>query len=140
MKQRFYLDTAIWRDYFEDRHDNLRPLREFAFGFLKNCEKHNCEILYSPLVKRELLAHYSEERVQQVFSSFLGMLREVKVCSEHLNEAKRIRQNVSDSHTADIIHAVLARDNRATLITRDKHFEGLIGIVQVLKPEEVTFY
>ena len=140
MQQRFYLDTAIWRDYFEDRRDHLQPLGEFAFQFLKNCEKHNCEVLYSSLVRRELLSHYSEERVRQVFSSFLNMLREVKISPEQLDEAKSINRRVRDSHTADIIHTVLARDNGATLITRDKHFEALTDIAQVLKPEEVNFY
>jgi len=140
MKQKFYLDTAIWRDYFEDRRDNFQPLGEFAFQFLKNCEKHSCEVLYSSLVKRELLAHYSKERVQQVFSSFLGVLHEVKVCPEHLDEAKRVGRTVHDSHTADILHAILARDSEAIMITRDKHFDALNSIVEILKPEEVNFF
>jgi predicted nucleic acid-binding protein len=139
MKQRFYVDTAIWRDYFEDRSDGLKPLGEFAFLFLKNCEKHNCEVLYSQLVVSELLSHLSEEQVKQIFSSFSNFLREIKISKEQIKEAKNIGLWVRYSHTADIMHAILARDNKAILITRDKHFDVLAEIVLVLKPEEVTF-
>ena len=139
MKQRFYLDTAIWRDYFEDRKDRLQPLGEFAFQFLKNCEKHKCVILYSSLVLHELYSHYSDERVNEVFSSFVNLLQEVKPQPEQLNEAKSLNQKIKDSHTADVLHAILARDSESIMITRDKHFEALTSIVEVLKPEEVTF-
>ena len=139
MKQRFYLDTAIWRDYFEDRKDRLQPLGEFAFQFLKNCEKHNYIILYSPLVLHELYSHYSDERVNEVFSSFANLLQEVKPQPGQLTEAKKINRKIKDSHTADILHAILARDSGSIMITRDKHFEALTSVVEVLKPEEVTF-
>jgi len=140
VKRKFYLDTAIWRDYFEDRRDCLQPLGEFAFQFLKNCEKEGCEVLYSELVTRELLAYYSEERVKQVFSSFSGILRLVEITKEQADEVKIIRNKTPGAHNADILHAIIACDNEAILITRDRHFEALTGIVRVLKPEEVTFF
>ena len=139
MKRRFYLDTAIWRDYFEDRRDSLRPLGEFAFRFLKDCEKHDCEVLYSHLVVYELHSHYSPERVKQVFSSFSHYLKEVSISPDELSEARTLNRELKDTHTSDIVHAILARDNCAVLITRDRHFEALSDIVQVLTPEEVTF-
>jgi len=139
MKRRFYLDTAIWRDYFEDWHDNLRPLGEFAFKFLKDCEKNDCEVLFSPLVAHELHSHYSAERVKEVFSSFTHYLKEVFISPEELSEARTLNHKLKDTHTSDIVHAILARDNCAVLITRDRHFETLSSIVQILSPEEVTF-
>ena len=41
MAKKFYLDTAIWRDYFEDRGDGTRPIGEFAFQFLRNRAERN---------------------------------------------------------------------------------------------------
>ena len=74
MGEKFYLDTAIWRDYFEDRKDGIRPLGEFAFQFLKNCEKKGCKVLYSELVVYELKRDYSDEKIKMVFSSFQNLL------------------------------------------------------------------
>ncbi|MBI2047107.1 PIN domain-containing protein, partial [Candidatus Pacearchaeota archaeon] len=37
----------------------------------------------------------------------------------------------------DALHALLARDQRATLVTRDKHFEKLSDIISYKKPEEL---
>ncbi len=137
--QKFYLDTAIWRDYFEDRKDALRPLGEFAFQFLKNCEKKNCSVFYSEVVVYELKRDYSDEMIKQVFSSFEHFLGIVPISNEQYLESKKLAKVKTESHAADILHAIIARDNKAVLITRDFHFETLRDIVEIKAPEEVTF-
>lgn len=37
----------------------------------------------------------------------------------------------------DALHAILARDNNAIMVTRDKHFLGLADIAEVKKPEDL---
>jgi len=37
----------------------------------------------------------------------------------------------------DALHAVLARDNKAIMVTRDKHFDELLDITKYKKPEEI---
>jgi len=76
MQKRFYVDTAIRRDYFEDRKDSIRPLGEFAFQFLKCCGAEGCLVLYSEFVVYELRKDYSEEEINLVFSSFMDFLVE----------------------------------------------------------------
>jgi len=139
MAQRFYLDIAIWRDYFEDRRDGLRPLGEFAFQFLKNCEKKGCRVLYSGLVVQELKSDYSRERVAEVFSSFKHFLVKVPISNEQISEARRISLSIKETHHKDVIHAILARDNCAVMITRDRHFDDLTNFVEVAKPEDIHF-
>lgn len=139
MEQRFYLDTAIWRDYFEDRKDGIRPLGEFAFRFLKDCEKKGCIVLYSETVVHELKRDYSDERIQQVFSPFRHFLEVVPISKEQYLESKKLAKLKNESHESDILHSILARDNNAVLITRDFHFETLRDIVEIKVPEEVTF-
>ena len=78
MQQKFYLDTAIWRDYFEDRRDGIRPLGEFAFQFLKNCEKKGCKVLVSDTVILELKVYFSEEDIKQIFLRFRGLYKILK--------------------------------------------------------------
>mgnify|MGYP001617115844 CR=1 FL=1 len=139
MPKKFYLDTSIWRDYFEDRKDNMKPLGEFAFQFLKNCEKHNCLVLYSEFVVYELRRDYSNEKIVQVFSSFQEFLEIVEISNAQRLESRQLAEQKNDSHESDILHAILARDNNSILITRDFHFEALRDIVEIMVPEEVIF-
>jgi len=137
--KKFYLDTAIWRDYFEDRNDGLRPLGEFAFQFLKNCDKKGYTVLYSGLVVQELKSAYSKERITELFSSFKHFLVKVSISNEQLLEARKISISTDGTHLKDIIHSILAKDNGAVMITRDRHFDVLANIVEVSKPEDVYF-
>ena len=50
----YYLDSCIWIDFIENRFDGLNPLGEYAFLFLKKCEKDNDTILYSQHIIVEL--------------------------------------------------------------------------------------
>lgn len=139
MPQRFYLDTAIWRDYFEDRRDGIRPLGEFAFQFLKSCERNGCEVLYSGLVVQELKSDYSKERVAEVFSSFRHFLVEVPISNGQISEARKISSSVKGTHLKDALHAILARDNKAVMVARDWHFGPLEYLVKIAKPEDIHF-
>lgn len=139
MHQKFYLDTSIWRDYFEDRKDNLKPLGEFAFQFLKKCEKNDWVVLFSELVIQELKPYYSSERIVEVFSSFKQFLLEVSISNDQILEARKILAFTKETHLKDIIHAILARDNKAIMITRDRHFDALSDFVKVAKPEDIYF-
>jgi len=136
----FYLDTAIWRDYFEDRKDNLRPLGEFAFQFLKACEKQGCEVLVSDIVILELEARLPKERVKEIFSSFTSIIRNVVASEVQVSEARKEWQKRNRALPfKDVLHAVIARDHCAVLVARDNHFfEFLSSIVEVKKPEDIT--
>jgi len=94
MPRKFYVDTSVWRDYFEDRKDKLRK-------------------------------DYSDEKIKLVFSSFKHFLEIVPISNKQYLESKRLAKVKIESHELDILHAVLARDNKAVLITRDFHFETL---------------
>ncbi len=140
MQKRFYLDTAIWRDYFEDRSDGIRPLGEFAFQFLKKCTETGAEILVSDTVLFELEARLSKERVREVFSSFRSVIRKVTANAGQVSEARKEWQNRNKALPfKDVLHAIIARDNNAVLVARDNHFfDMLISIVEVEKPEGIT--
>jgi len=135
----FYLDTAIWRDYFEDRKDNLRPLGEFAFRFLKNCERNGCIVLYSEAVVQELETYFSKGKVTEVFSSFTEFLREVPISDAQISKARKIVTRIEGTHLKDALHAILARDNGAVMVARDRHFDVLVDFVEVAKPEDIHF-
>jgi len=133
----YYLDTSIWRDYFEDRKDNLRPLGEFAFRFLKECQKRKDIVFVSDIVKKELLKYFSIELVNEIFSSFKDIIVEIMHAEVHVSEAYSfwIRSN-KKYPSSDILHSIIARDNKTLLVSRDKHFQE-IGIVECKLPEEI---
>ncbi|MBI5553879.1 MAG: PIN domain-containing protein [Candidatus Diapherotrites archaeon] len=136
---KFYLDTCIWMDYLESRTDGLRPLGEFAFAFLKACKTKKHSILFSELVSFELRQYHSEERIRQMFADHQTTLNEVSISNSQQLEAKMLELKLNEVHKSDILHAILARDNGAILITRDNHFNELSSLVKISKPEEVYF-
>ena len=137
MKQRFYPDTSIWRDYFEDRGNGVRPLGEFAFQFLKECRKWKCQILYSEPVLFEL-KDFPKQWVEEMFSSFRDLLVKVPVSEKQNMEARQIAEKRLLPFN-DVFHAIIARDNEAVMITRDRHFDELVDIVESKSPEDVIF-
>src|SRR3989338_3102580 len=139
MERRFYVDTSVWRDYFEDRNDGIRPLGEFAFGFLKNCETNKCKILYSELILSELREKYSDEKIMEMLSPFKKLLAIAELSSKQLLESKMLASKIKEVPQPDILHAIFARDNGAVLITRDRHFDYLRDIAEIKMPEQIIF-
>ena len=137
MGRKFYLDTAIWRDYFEDRKDSMRPLGEFAFRFLKNCAERKDAVIVSNAVEKELLEYYTKEKVGQVFSSFVEIILMAEYSEKQAEEAFKFWVGSGKKFPYyDILHSVIARDSEATLVTRDRHFEE-IGIAECAPPEDL---
>lgn len=137
LQKKFYLDTAIWRDYFEDRRDGVRPLGEFAFGFLKKCRQRKWIVLVSAEVEKELLAHCSKERVEDAFSNFSDIIAKVDCSKQQVSEALSFwAETRKEFPFSDILHSVIARDNCAVLVSRDAHFFE-IKLVDCVFPEDV---
>jgi predicted nucleic acid-binding protein len=139
MQKRFYLDTCIWRDLLEDRKSGYSFLGENAFQFLKNCREFGCRVLCSDLVLDELGAYFTEEEVSSMLEPFLDLIEFVDYTKEETIQVRLVVNKISGVHFADVLHALVSRDNNAVIITRDKHFDLLSDIVTVLKPEEVHF-
>lgn len=137
MHKKFYVDTSIWRDYFEDRKDNMKPLGEFAFQFLKKCLEERHEIIVSNQVIKELLSYYSIEKIEHTFLSFKEQIIFIENTESQIDEARKflIKSNKSFP-IGDILHSIIARDNNAILISRDYHFKE-INIVECMAPEEI---
>jgi hypothetical protein len=136
MKTKYYLDTCIWRDYFENRKDRFRPLGEWALFLLNMIIDDDNLILYSNLVLDELRKKYDEKTISNLFKPFENYLFKVGMSRQQMLEASRISNSLYIPF-ADALHAILARDNNAILITRDKHLFKLQNMVEVATPEEL---
>jgi predicted nucleic acid-binding protein len=138
MAQSFYLDSSIWRDYYENRSDNLRPLGEWALMLINNILESGDFILYSDFIIEELKIKYSEEGIRNILeiADKRNLLLKADISESQAKEAAILckRRKVS---FGDALHAILARDNNAIMVTRDKHFLELTDIAEVKKPEEL---
>jgi len=135
---RYYLDSCIWRDYFENRSDRFRPLGDWALDLIKKIIHEEGIILYSDLVEDELEVVYSKDEIRNnIFSIvpkeiFLKVLISENQSKESVYYSKKLGIPINDC-----IHAILARDNNAIMVTRDKHFFEFKGITEVKCPEEL---
>ena len=138
MGKKYYFDTSIWRDYFENRKDNFRPLGEWAFELIKKMVENNDALLYSDVVITELRAYFSEEEVSRIFAIARSENILVKVYPSEKQESEASRLcKMRKIPFNDVLQAILARDNQAVLVTRDKHFLQLNDLADSKKPEEL---
>ncbi|MEK6934395.1 MAG: PIN domain-containing protein [Nanoarchaeota archaeon] len=138
MKTKFYIDPSIWRDYYENRSDRFRPLGEWALKLINEIIENKNVIIYSDFVIEELKIKYNEEEINKILGIIgqRGLLLKVDISKAQLQEASILckKRNVA---FGDALHAILARDNKAIMITRDKHFLELLDIVEIKKPEDL---
>ena len=132
----FYVDTSIWRDLFENRKDNVKPLGEFAFMFCKKCIENNWTILISEFLIYELTKNLTKEQINSFLNEYKQILINVKTTNKELKQANTLSKQRKVSF-GDVLHAILARNNNAVIVSRDKHFDDLRDIAECFKPEEL---
>ena len=120
---KYYIDTCLWIDFIEGRTDDDI--------FVRIIEDEDT-ILYSYPIEKELLKYFNVSRIRMIYVllSSKGLLYLVNVNDTEKYEA----YNLSNSRNvpfSDALHAVLARDNDAIVLTRDKHFILLKDICDV---------
>ena len=136
MAEKYYLDTSIWMDYYEDRTDPSKDIGEFAFRLLCKLLASKSRIVVSTFLLRELETAYSLDKIRGLTLHFEKLMEKVDVSDKQREEAKKIAEE-RGIPKGDAIHAILARDNKAILISRDKHFQLLKDICEVMKPEDI---
>ncbi len=136
MMARYYVDTAIWRDLHENRKDKKRNLGELAFEAFKKVRLNKGKILYSDFVVEELSHVYDKQTIEKIFNDVSELLEKVETNENHVKEAAKLAKEHKIPF-GDALHGLLARDSKAVLITRDKHFKRLKDKVAIKKPEEL---
>ena len=136
MASKYYVDTAIWRDLHENRKDRNKQLGELAFGLFKKIRINKEKILYSDFVVEELSHAYDEQTISKLFKNMSELLEKVEIDEEQLKEAVYLSKKVNIP-LGDAVHGILARDNNAIMVTRDRHFRKLKDKITVKKPEDL---
>ena len=137
MPERYYLDTSIWMDLYEDRIGfNNEPLGDFAWKLFALIKVKGHKIMISDLLLAELKVNYSDEQIKGMMKPFEDMIEKVIAKRAQRDEAENI-SDLKNIPKGDILHAIIARDNNLILITRDNHFKGLADISLFYRPEDL---
>ena len=135
---KFYIDTSIWRDYYEDRRDKFNFFGEHAFKLFLQIKEREDIVVYSELVIKELKNDFDDSVIMEIFDIMKkeNLLEKTDINKSDVEEATKIYKKLKIPF-GDCLHAILARKHSAIMVTRDKHFELLRDVVEVKKPEDL---
>ena len=133
----YYLDTCIWRDFYEDRLSKTgRPLGKYATDLFMRIMKNKDKILFSETLIWELKKDYSEEEINDMLNLLFlnNTLIKIEILKDEHLEAKKLAQE-RNIPFVDCLHAVQARNHKAIMVSQDKHFiDNLSDIIKTVKP------
>ena len=109
---------------------------DFALKLFSLIKAKNHRLIISDLLIRELEMNYSMAEINGMIKPFEKIIEKVVATSKQRDEAKSISKK-RDIPPGDVLHAIIARDNKLILITRDKHFRELEDISEHHKPENI---
>ncbi len=134
---RYYFDTSIWLDLFEAREEHHLHKYTYIRQLLEKITHCDDAIIYSKIVINELISlGYTRYELNALFTSYQPFLIYVWYTRQHAGKAKDLafKRKIPLS---DAFHALIARENKATLVTRDRDFKKLRDIVITKTPEEL---
>ena len=137
MPERYFIDTSIRMDFYEDRIGfKDEPFGDYAFKLLSKIKAKESRIVISDFLVRELETKYSMEQINGIFRPFEKLIDKVLIAKNQKDEAIKISSE-RKMPKGDALHAIVARDNNLILITRDNHFRNLQDISKHYKPERL---
>jgi predicted nucleic acid-binding protein len=137
MTNRYYTDTSIWIDLYEDRKGfNNEKLGDHALDLFYFIIDKNHKLIISDILIEELGRYYSVAEINGMMKIYESLIEKVSVSEKQHKEADKIVKE-KKLPLGDVLHALLARDHKLILVTRDKHFKELKYISKQYKPEEL---
>ncbi len=132
---KYYFDTCIWVDLFENRvGPGGEPFGESAFRLLSLIEAQGYKLLVSDHLVKELKSKFWVESIQAFLVELGDSIIKISYVFEQAEEARVVSEE-TQVPSEDALHAILARDHHALLVTRDKHFNKLANIVKPFSPD-----
>lgn len=124
----YYLDTCIWLDLCYQREPYYLQVRRSIDIIISN----QSNIFYSDIIKNEFkqLGLFDSE-IDFMFQMIPKiLLKRVHIYDQQIEEAHKLAK-IRNVPKKDALHAILARDNNAVLLTKDHDFERLKDIATV---------
>ena len=137
MAEKYYFDTSIWLDYFEDRDEPNFPKSTWARDLVKKIVKNSDKIVYSDNNMYELfLVGYDAKEIDILTKDFRPLLIFVESTEKQVRKARDLSLR-RDVPKRDALHALIARDNKSIMVTFDGHFKKLKDITKPKRTNEL---
>ena len=137
MFKRYYLDTSIWLDIFEDRDEPSLPKSTWAKLLIKKIIREDARIVVSDHVIIELgFSGYSLYEVNDHFQSFERIIMQVESSDKELSRANDLARK-RGVPMGDALHALVARREHAVLVSLDHDFKELVDITVAHRTNEL---
>ena len=137
MNEKFYLDTSIWLDFLEERNEPNLPKSDLARNLIAKIISENDKIIVSEVIKNEMVElGFSHYEIDNVFLPWQRIIILVYSTKKQFGKAKDISKK-RKIPLFDALHALIARDCRSIMVTRDRHFRELFDIIKSKKPEDI---
>ena len=134
---RYYFDTSIWLDFFEHRDEPQLLKTTIARALVKAITNTDARIVWSDAITEELMSFgYTDEEFETRVYPLRQILYAVAYAQKQSGKAKDLCRK-REVPLYDALHALIARDCQAILVSRDAHFQQLRDIVRTKKPEEI---
>ncbi len=137
MKLKYYLDTCIWVDLYEERTGYFgEHLGDSAWKLISIIKQTNSILIITDILFIELSTYYSLAEINGMIKQFENFIEKIKSTQKQKKEAENISYE-RNLPKKDALHALISRDNKLIFVTRDKHFQKLKDITKSLKPEDL---
>ncbi|MBS3123830.1 PIN domain-containing protein [Candidatus Woesearchaeota archaeon] len=136
MSEKYLLDTQIWIDHYLKRE----PFAETALKLILKTIKEDSIIIFSNFNEKEMKdVGLSSDEINSLLSIIKpDHIKRVSVTKSQFEEAKRLARQ-RDIPLGDTIHALLARDHEAQLVSRDeKDFRKLKDVAIMAEPKDLV--
>ena len=138
MVRKFYFDTSIWLDLFENRDEPNLLKGTWARKLITKIISKDDKVVYSDLTLTELNdAGYSEYDIEELLKPLGKILIFLETTDKQLGKGTDLSAK-RDVPKGDAIHALIARDSGADLVSLDKHFDLLSDIIKRYSSRELV--
>ena len=137
MTEKFYFDTSIWLDFFEERDEPNFPKSQWANNLLNKIIRTDGRIIVSDIVVNELiLIGYTLNEIENLLKPLKSILIFVEATKQQVGRARDLASK-RDIPKNDALHALIARDDKAILVTLDNHFKKIRDIIEPNSPKKL---
>ncbi len=98
--------------------------------------RNDTALLSDVLIKEFTALGYSMIQIHAIMDTLGLTVKRAHHTRMELEEMRRVGQRV-DVPMKDILHAIVARDNDAILVSRDRHFRQIAHITKAFIPENL---
>lgn len=123
--------------FFEKRDESGLPKGKFAEELIKKIDIEGDKLIFSDVVRDEMMKlSYMMYEIELLLSPLKKNLIYIRFGQKQFGRAKDTSKKRAIL-LLDALHALIARDCRAIMVTRDWHFKKLLDILSYKKPEEL---